>query len=132
MTMPLSWRWCNLDNLNPVHLARAAAVLEDSKTAGLTDLSAIVTVPVAGFSYTVADRVGTLILDPAALLATGTITLPAAPLQNQIVRGATTQTITALTLAANVGQSIKNALTTLSLGSGFAYIYIGTTWYRVY
>lgn len=121
-----------MEPLNPVSLARAAAALESQKAAGLTDLSAIVTIPVAGFSYTLPDRVGTLIINPAALLATGTLTMAASPLQNQLVRIASTQTITLLTVAANAGQSITNALTTLALGGGFAYIYIGTTWYRVY
>lgn len=121
-----------MQNLNAVSLARAAAALEGQKSAGITDLSAIVTIPVAGFSYTIGDRVGTLILDPAALLATGTLVMPAAPLQMQKVVVSSTQTITVLTVSANAGQSIKNALTTLTLGGGFAYIYIGTTWYRVY
>jgi hypothetical protein len=89
--------------------------------------------PATGFSITLGDLKGVTILDPAGTLATGTITLPAKPGNGQLIRVATSQTITSLTVSPNSGQSIKNAPTTLSAGTGFLYIYrsTGTTWFRL-
>lgn len=87
--------------------------------------------PTTGFTYTVPDGTGKVILDPAGTLATGTITMPAKPNNGQIVRVSTSQTITGLTVSANSGQSIKNAPTTLAAGGNFRYIFrtTNTTWY---
>lgn len=91
-------------------------------------------VPTTGFSITISAGKRSLTLDPAGTLATGTITMPAAPVDGQKVAVSTTQTITALTTSANAGQSIKNAPTTLAAGAGFQYQYraSNTTWYRLY
>lgn len=90
--------------------------------------------PATGFSYTIPNTVTHSILNPAGTLATGTITMPASPVDGQINTVATSQTITALTVNPNTGQSIMNAPTTLSAGTGFQYIYrsADTTWYRLY
>lgn len=90
--------------------------------------------PTTGFSITIANNISTLILDPAGTLATGTITMPATPIDGQNVRFTTSQIITALTVSANSGQSIVGAPTTLALGQGAAFIYVlsNTTWYRLY
>lgn len=88
--------------------------------------------PATGFSITIANNITSLILDPAGTLATGTIAMPATPIDGQIVRASSSQIITTLTVAASAGQSIKNAPTTLAAGDTFAYIYrsTNTTWYR--
>jgi len=82
-------------------------------------------VPVAAFSL--------LVLNPAGVLATGTVILPVAPLDGDQVRISTTQTITALTLTPSGTQTIANAVTTLA-GNGFvAYLYstAQNKWFRV-
>ena len=89
--------------------------------------------PVTGFSYTVpAKTVGT-VFSPAATLLTGTITMPAAPVDGMTVSLSTTQAITTLTLNANVGQSISNAVATFAVGGTASYLYraSNTMWYRV-
>lgn len=90
--------------------------------------------PGTGFSITISNGVSSLILDPAGTLATGTIVLPAAPTDGQLVNVSSSQIITALTVSPNSGQSIKNAPTTLTAGGGFKYLYMvsNATWYRQY
>lgn len=88
--------------------------------------------PATGFSYTFAAGTQTLILNPAGTLAAGTITMPAAPADGMTIRFSSSQVITALVVAANTGQSIVSAVTTLAAGGGATYIYrlTNTTWYR--
>ena len=94
--------------------------------------------PVTAFSITVGAGVSRLMLTPAGTLATGTITLPAAPVDGQEVCIFDTQTQTALTLSANTGQTISNAVTALTANTRVCYVYAGTTanagtaanWYR--
>jgi hypothetical protein len=90
-------------------------------------------VPTTGFSLTLTDKKTITILDPAGTLATGTVTMPAKPNNGQLIRVASSQTITSLTVSPNTSQSIKNAPTTLAAGTEFAYIYrqANTTWYRL-
>ena len=85
-----------------------------------------------GFSYTFATGITTLIAAPAGTLAAGTITMPGSPADGMVITITTTEEITALTIAGNSGQSIVNAVTTLTAGSGANYIYrlTNTTWYR--
>lgn len=85
-----------------------------------------------GFSYTFASGITTLLAQPAGTLATGTITMPASPADGMVITFNSTQIITALTVNANTGQSIVNAVTTLAAGGGAKYIYrlANTTWYR--
>ncbi len=101
---------------------------------GMADQSKSVQAPTTGFSITIGNNVQTLILNPAGTLATGTITLPASPIDGHLVRICSSQIITALTVSPNTGQTITAAPTTLGLGGGFAYIYdlAGTNWYRLY
>lgn len=96
----------------------------------LTDQS--VQVPVTGFSITMDPNIPDLILDPAGTLATGTVVLPAYPRDRTKVTVCSTQTITALTLSPNTGQTVKNAPTTLAAGAAFSYRFnLGNlTWYR--
>lgn len=89
--------------------------------------------PLTGFTITVSNTTGTLVLDPAGTLASGTITMPTSPTDKQIVRISSTQTITALTVSANTGQTIKGAVTTLAANGFASWIYrsTNTTWYRI-
>jgi len=99
----------------------------------VADQSKSVQVPTTGFSITVADNISALILNPAGTLATGTITMPATPIDGQIIRFSSSQTITALTVSANSGQTISGAPSTMGATLPFAYIYhlAGTNWYRI-
>lgn len=97
------------------------------------DQSYSLQVPTTGFTITIGDNISGLLLNPAGTLATGTVTMPATPIDGQIVRIATSQTITALTISANSGQTIATATTTLALGRGVQFIYqlSGTKWYQL-
>ena len=103
----------------------------------LNDVGYSYQTPTTGFSITIGADVTTLILDPAGTLATGTIIMPAAPRNGRIINLSSSQTITALTVSPNTGQSIKNAPTSLTVsttsGQGYQYIYraANTTWYRL-
>jgi hypothetical protein len=59
--------------------------------------------------------------------------MPAAPVDKQNVCVTSSQTITALTVSANAGQSIVAAPTSMAAG-GFCYHYVLslTTWFRLY
>lgn len=87
--------------------------------------------PATGFSITPANTDGHLILDPSGTLATGTVTMAAHPLDGQIINIRSSQTVTGFTLAANTGQSMKGAPTTLTAGQELTVIYraANTTWY---
>jgi hypothetical protein len=87
-----------------------------------------------GFTYTFAAGTTTLIANPAGTLATGTITMPAAPADGMVIIVTTTQEITALTLSGNTGQSIGGTQTTLLPANSavqFVYRLSNTTWYRL-
>jgi hypothetical protein len=87
-------------------------------------------VPTTGFSYTFAAGVQTLIMNPAGTLATGTITMPAAPADGMTITFSSSQQITALTMAGN-GASLVGAVTFLPAKTGVTYVYraTGTTWF---
>lgn len=91
-------------------------------------------VPTTGFSQTINDNVGALILKPAGTLATGTITMPANPLNGQEVSIMSNQQITALTVNANSGQTISGTFSaTIFTANAFAtwkYVTTDTNWYR--
>lgn len=89
--------------------------------------------PVTLFTYTIIANSQGVILNPAGVLAVGTVTMPASPSDGMTVTITTTQTITSLTLLGNTGQTVSNAITTLSGGTAVSYYYrlSNTTWYRV-
>lgn len=91
------------------------------------------TVPVSGFNYTVPLGTQVVLLEPATTLASGTVTLPAAPSDGMVVTISTTQEITSFTVAANTGQSISASPTLFLQDYSVAYIYkeSTTTWYTV-
>ena len=90
-------------------------------------------VPVTAFSITVPDGCSALLLNPAGVLATGTVVMPANPIDGQFVNVATTQTVTALTVNANAGQTISGNPSTITATTPFKMMYnlSGTKWYRV-
>jgi hypothetical protein len=89
--------------------------------------------PTTSFSITIPAATQVLVLNPAGTLAAGTITMPASPVDKQNVCVTSSQTITALTVSPNAGQSIVAAPTSMSAG-GFCYHYVLslTTWFRLY
>lgn len=98
---------------------------------GLADQSFSLQAPTTGFSITIADGVQRLVLNPAGTLATGTVVMPATPINGQLIFISSSETITALTLSANAGQTMfANAPTTLVAAGSIGLIYdLGsTTW----
>lgn len=96
----------------------------------------------SGFSVTVEDWADLVVLTGSGTLATGTVTMPPAPRNGQVVTVITNQVITALTVSPNAGQGIYNAPTTLQLsrttpsrvsGFGFSYVFVQAVayWYRL-
>ena len=83
-----------------------------------------------GFSYTFAAGTQVLVINPAGTLATGTITMPAAPADGMTITFSSSQQITALTMAGN-GASLVGAVTFLPAKTGVTYVYrtTGATWY---
>lgn len=92
----------------------------------------IISVPTTGFNITIANNITEYIINPAGTLATGTFVMPSEPYNGQRIRIASTQTVTALTVSANSGQTIVGAPTTLSSSSAFEMLYQAsdTKWYR--
>jgi hypothetical protein len=84
-----------------------------------------------GFSYTFASGVQTLLIKPAATLATGTITMPAAPVDGMVITVESTQQVTAVTLQGNTGQSLIGAPVQLIANQPLSFMYrlTDTTWY---
>jgi hypothetical protein len=89
--------------------------------------------PTTGFSYTFPSSSQVVLLKPATTLLTGTITMPLAPSDGMTVTIASTQIITTLVVNGNTGQTVNNAITTLSAGGFASYLYrsADTSWYRV-
>ncbi len=102
------------------------------KTKGaLADTNYDYQTPSTGFSITLSEGVWHTIINPAGTLLAGTVTMPAAPVDGQIVNVRSSQIITGLTVSPNSGQSILGAPTTLALGGIFECIYksSNTTWF---
>jgi hypothetical protein len=96
------------------------------------DQSKVVQTPTTGFSITIGNATTTTLLTPSATLASGTITMPATPVDGQIARVLSSQTVTSLTVSPNSGQSISGAPSTIGPTTPFAMIYdlASATWYR--
>jgi hypothetical protein len=84
-----------------------------------------------GFAYTFAAGTQTLIANPAGTLATGTITMPSAPVDGMVINIESTQQITALTIQGNTGQSLVGGSVTLRANQPVSFVYrlTNTTWY---
>lgn len=93
-------------------------------------------VPLTGFAITVANTADTLILEPAGLLATGTVTMAAAPIDGQEFNFTCTQAVTALTIQANAGQTMlapfAGVAYVANTGFGWKYLAATTAWYRIH
>ena len=89
--------------------------------------------PTTGFSLVVSNTTTYLIMEPAGTIATGTITMPAAPVNGQIIRFATTKQITSITHNPNTGQTLNGPVTTMDQNTNAGWIYKTSTssWYRV-
>jgi hypothetical protein len=83
-----------------------------------------------GFSYTFAAGTQVLVINPAGTLATGTITMPAAPTDGMTITVESTQQVTALTMSGN-GGTIVGAAVQLIPNQPLSWVYrsTGTTWY---
>ena len=89
--------------------------------------------PTTGFSYTFAAGTTTLVMNPAGTLATGTITMPAAPADGMSITFSSTQQITALTLNGNTGQTVNGGVTFLPAKAAVSYVYrlASTSWWPI-
>lgn len=87
--------------------------------------------PTTGFSYTFAAGVNVLVMQPAGTLATGTVTMPSAPVDGMTITFISTQTITALTINGNTGQTVVSKPNALNANQALSYVYrlSNTTWY---
>lgn len=75
-----------------------------------------------GFSYTFAAGVQLLLAVPAGTLATGTVTMPASPVDGMNITITSTQQITALTISPNTGQSVVGGTTSLVAGGSQTFV----------
>jgi len=80
----------------------------------------------------IANNCTTLLLKPSGTLASGTVVMPAAPVDGQIARVLSSQTITSLSVSPSSGQSVVGAPSTIVPSAPFSMIYdlASTTWYR--
>lgn len=82
------------------------------------------------FTYTFAAGTQVLVINPAGTLATGTITMPAAPSDGMTITVESTQQVTALTMSGN-GGTVVGAAVQLIPNQPLSWVYraTGTTWY---
>jgi hypothetical protein len=85
-------------------------------------------VPVTAFTITPANGINFLYLNPAGTLATGTLNMPATPGDGQRFCIEDSQTQTAITVAANTGQTLASyggaAVTALTANTVYCWFYI--------
>lgn len=97
------------------------------------DQSYILTAPADGFSLTIANNCLETVLNPSGTLASGSLTMPANPIDGQSLVISTTQTIQALNVLASPGQAVNggNALA-LAASSSATWKWIASlsTWIR--
>lgn len=80
-------------------------------------------IPGAGFTFIFGNSQTFAAFNPAGTIATGTVTLAPNPSDGARECIFTTQTITSLTINANTGQTINNAVTTLVANTGVCYLF---------
>lgn len=88
--------------------------------------------PLTNFTFTFAANQAIAAFTPAGTLSTATVTLAAIPSDGTEECIFSTQTLTSLTINANAGQSIANAVTTLTANGKVCYLYgqSTATWNR--
>lgn len=99
----------------------------------LADQSYDVVAETSGFTDTVPNEVSTFVIAPTGALSSGTLTLPAAPLDGLLLTIVSNFAISSLTLNPNTGQTLTNAVTSLSAGIGVTYQWLAapaSTWIR--
>ena len=85
------------------------------------------------FSYTFAAGIQVLIIEPAGTLATGTITMPAAPADGMTITVESTQQVTALTMSGNGGTVVGPAVQLIpNQPLSWVYRTSNTTWYPLW
>ncbi len=87
------------------------------------NLSYAKVVPLTGFSATFGNFQQELLLKPAGTLAAGYVTMAPQPIDGGKACVFSTQTITALSVSANTGQTIADAVTTLAANARACYLY---------
>ena len=85
------------------------------------------------FSYTFAAGTQVLIIEPAGTLATGTITMPAAPADGMTITVESTQQVTALTMSGNGGTVVGPAVQLIpNQPLSWVYRTSNTSWYPLW
>ena len=89
-------------------------------------------VPLTAFSLTFAQGQQWIYIVPAGTLATGTITFATLPSDGQIACMRSTETQTALTLAAASGDTINDTITAMTADTTYCWMYVRADlkWYR--
>jgi hypothetical protein len=87
----------------------------------------------SGGTTTINNNTSTLILHSSGTLATHTVTMPASPVDGQLIHIGTNNTITTLTVQGNTGQTMASGGTLSSFINGATYMYVttDTAWYQV-
>jgi len=85
--------------------------------------------PTTGFTNTIPNGITTYILSPSGTLASGTITLPSSPVQNQYLVVLFDKAITSLTINPSSGQSLVGSQASAAANSSIVFTYSGTTWH---
>lgn len=118
---------------NDVHWVGSDGVDTNLVLGASSGLAYTYNAPLTGFGITIANDIEQLVLEPAGTLATGTVTLPAAPEDGDTVGISSTQAITALTISPNAGQTVADAPTSFAIGGAVRFLYraANTTWYRI-
>lgn len=111
---------------------RQAFLRNWTEVAPVSNVGATILTPLTGFAYTVPNGTPALVLTPAGTIAAGTITMPPNPPDNQPLRLTCSQTVTALTISANAGQTVVGAPTTITPATPVEFFYnvANATWYR--
>lgn len=86
--------------------------------------------PTAGSTVAANSNTTALVLEPAGLLATLTVTMPSGPIDGQVFTVTSTQIVTTLTMS---GGTIKSVLASFSANGFASWIYgaTGAAWYRI-
>ena len=121
---------------SPPNSSGAGGTIGDTTWGGMApvngNLSYTKAVPVTGFSYTFGNFQERMLFNPAGTLSAGTVTMAPAPIDGGDACIFSTQIVSSLTLNANTGQTINNAITALSANVRYCYTYsLGNkTWDR--
>jgi len=85
------------------------------------------------FTYTFAAGTTVLVINPAGTLATGTITMPAAPADGMTITVESTQQVTALTMSGNGGTVVGPAIQLIpNQPLSWVYRLTNTSWYPLF